>query len=114
MNFLRTKKGFFICIIIPMALFFLFELYKFIIALIEAKRPETPEIDEEEIKRRAIEEYLASKGEKAEDTAEKLAEKAEDVKETAEKKAEEVAEKAEEIKETADEAAEAAADKAEE
>ena len=139
MNFLRTKKGFFICkfcIIIPMALFFLFELYKFIIALIEAKRPETPEIDEEEIKRRAIEEYLASKGEKAEDTAEKLAEKAEgaketvkekaeeaaeklaekaeDAKETVREKAEEAAEKAEEIKETADEAAEAAADKAEE
>jgi signal peptidase len=118
MNFLRTKKGFFICIIIPMALFFLFELYKFIIALIEAKRPETPEIDEEEIKRRAIEEYLASKGEKAEDAAEKLAEKAEDVKETVKEKTEEAAEKAEEkveeIKETAEEAAEAAADKAEE
>ena len=118
MNFLRTKKGFFICIIIPMALFFLFELYKFIIALIEAKRPETPEIDEEEIKRRAIEEYLASKGEKAEDAAEKLAEKAEDVKETVSEKAEEAAEKAEEkaeeIKETAEEAAEAADDKAEE
>ena len=26
MNFLRTKKGFFICILIPMAIFFLFEL----------------------------------------------------------------------------------------
>lgn len=37
----------------------MFELYKFIVVLIEIKRPEVPEIDEEEIKRRAIEEYLA-------------------------------------------------------
>ena len=59
MNFLRTKTGFFVCILIPMALFFLFELYKFIVVLIELKRPEVAEIDEEEIKRRAIEEYLA-------------------------------------------------------
>lgn len=59
MNFLRTKTGFFVCILIPMAIFFLFELYKFIIVLIEVKRGDMPEIDEEEIKRRAIEEYLA-------------------------------------------------------
>ncbi len=60
MNFLRTKTGFFACILIPMAIFFLFELYKFIVVLIEIKRPEISEQDQEEIKRRAIEEYLAS------------------------------------------------------
>ncbi len=65
MNFLRTKTGFFVCILIPMAIFFLFELYKFIIVLIEIKRPDVPEIDEEEIKRRAIEEYLAEQNKKA-------------------------------------------------
>ena len=60
MAFLRTKTGFFVCILIPMALFFLFELYKFIVTLIEVKRGDAPEqLDEEEIKRRAIEEYLA-------------------------------------------------------
>ena len=59
MNFLRTKTGFFVCILIPMAIFFLFELYKFIVVLIEIKRPEVSALDEEEIKRRAIEEYLA-------------------------------------------------------
>ena len=59
MAFLRTKTGFFVCILIPMAIFFLFELYKFIITLIEVKRGDEPELDEEEIKRRAIEEYLA-------------------------------------------------------
>ncbi|WP_295072503.1 signal peptidase I [Ruminococcus sp.] len=121
MNFLRTKKGFFICILIPMAIFFLIELYKFIVALIEAKRPETPDIDEEEIKRRAIEEYLASKGEAVKDTAEKAAEvvkdTAEKVEENAEKAAEtvkETAEKAEEKAEKAVEAVEDTAEKAEE
>jgi len=59
MNFLRTKTGFFVCSLIPMAIFFLFELYKFIVVLIEIKRPEVSALDEEEIKRRAIEEYLA-------------------------------------------------------
>ncbi len=65
MNFLRTKTGFFICILIPMAIFFLFELYKFIVVLIEVKRPPVPELDEEEIKRRAIEEYLAEQKQSA-------------------------------------------------
>ena len=60
MNFLRTKTGFFICILIPMAIFFLIELYKFIVTLIEVKSSKAPELDEEEIKRRAIEEYLAA------------------------------------------------------
>lgn len=60
MRFLQTKTGFFICIIIPMALFFLYELYKFIATLMEIRKPKLTESDEEEIKRRAIEEYLAS------------------------------------------------------
>lgn len=59
MSFLRTKTGFFVCILIPMALFFLFELYKLIVTIVEIKRPVPEEIDEEEIKKRAIEEYLA-------------------------------------------------------
>ncbi len=60
MNFLKTKTGFFVCILIPMAIFFLFELYKFIFTIIEIKREDNGEsnLDEEEIKRRAIEEYL--------------------------------------------------------
>ena len=60
MSFLRTKTGFFVCILIPMVLFFLFELYKFIVTLVEVKKGDASEqLDEEEIKRRAIEEYLA-------------------------------------------------------
>ena len=111
MAFLRTKKGFFICILIPMAIFFLFELYKFIIALIEVKRPEPAEqLDEEEIKRRAIEEYLASKGE----TSDQHAEKAEAVKGTLSDAAEKLEEKAEAIKDVAKEKASDAAEKLEE
>lgn len=64
MNFLRTKKGFFICIVIPMAVFFLVELYKFIVTLVELKKPELSDADEEEIKKRAIEEYLAAQKDK--------------------------------------------------
>lgn len=60
MAFLRTKLGFFVCILLPMALFFLFELYKFILTVISVKNEQSaPQLDEEEIKRRAIEEYLA-------------------------------------------------------
>ena len=115
MNFLRTKTGFFVCILLPMAIFFLFELYKFIVTLIEVKRPQPvgPELDEEEIKRRAVEEYLASQKE-AEAAKEKAEEKAEEVKEKAEDKAEEVKEKAEAAAETVKEKVEEAKEKTEE
>ena len=58
LDFLRSKKGFFICVVIPMALFFLFELYKFIATMIESRQKMSAE-EEEEIKRKAVEEYLA-------------------------------------------------------
>ena len=118
MDFLRTKTGFFICIVIPMAIFFLFELYKFIATIIEAKRPEPVEVDEEEIKKRAIEEYLASQkqaeaAEKAaeavhEKAAEKVTEAAEKAAETAEKANEKAAVTAEEITEKVTDLAESA------
>lgn len=113
MNFLRTKTGFFVCILIPMAIFFLFELYKFIVVLIEVKHGDVPELDEEEIKRRAIEEYLAKQAAQqnggAAETAEAKAEKAAD---TAEAKAEAVADTAEAKIEKADETVEAKAEAA--
>ena len=58
LDFLRSKTGFFVCVVIPMAIFFLFELYKFIAALMESKQKMSAE-EEEEIKRKAVEEYLA-------------------------------------------------------
>lgn len=65
-DFVKTKTGFFICIVIPMAIFFLIELYKFILALIAFRKPKMTQDEEEEIKRRAVEEYLAGLKEKEE------------------------------------------------
>jgi signal peptidase len=73
MSFLRTKTGFFVCIIIPMAIFFLFELYKLIVTVVEIRRPEA-ELDEEEIKKKAIEEYLAEQEKKSQEKTEETAE----------------------------------------
>ena len=75
MSFLRTKTGFFICILIPMALFFLFELYKMIVTIIEIKRPALTAADEEEIKRRAVEEYLMEQQKAKENAPENSGEK---------------------------------------
>ena len=102
-SFLRTKTGFFVCILIPMAIFFLFELYKFIVVLIEAKRPVTAgaDFDEEEIKRRAVEEYLASQKEAADKAAK-------EAKDAAEKSTKELAETAEAVSEAAKDAEELA------
>lgn len=58
LDFLRSKTGFFICVVIPMAIFFFFELYKFVATLIESKQKLSKD-EEDEIKRKAIEEYLA-------------------------------------------------------
>ncbi len=102
-SFLRTKKGFFVCILIPMALFFLFELYKFIVTLIETKRPVTAgaDFDEEEIKRRAVEEYLASQKAAADEAAK-------DAKDAAEKSTKELAETSEAVSEAVKDAEELA------
>lgn len=87
MDFLKTKTGFFVCVLIPVALFFIFELYKLIAAIIEARREKDPKLDEEEIKRKAVEEYLAAQKEKeaAEKAAAEATGKAEDAATDAEK-----------------------------
>ena len=69
MKFLKTKTGFLVCILIPMAIFFLFELFKLI----------TPELDEEEIKKRAIEEYLAEQKKAQQESAGEKQQKTETV-----------------------------------
>ena len=63
-SFLRSSLGFFLFIVLPLILFFLYELYHFITILVTEKAKKaaatgiTPE-SEEEIKKRAVEEYLA-------------------------------------------------------
>ena len=82
-DFLKTKKGFFICVVIPIAIFFIFELYKFIVTVMETKKGITEE-DEEEIKKKAVEECLAAqKTKEAEKAGEMAAEATEAVAETA-------------------------------
>ncbi len=59
-NFLRSSLGFFLCIVLPLILFFIYELYNFISLLLKERAKNAPvsKEAEEEIKRRAIEEYL--------------------------------------------------------
>ena len=112
--FLRSSLGFFLCIVLPLILFFVYELYRFIAIVVSerAKRAPVAKETEEEIKKRAIEEFLAAQ--KAEEAAKAAAEKAaEEAKEAPaeEAKAEEPAEApAEEAK--AEETAEAPAEEA--
>lgn len=61
-EFISSQNGIFICLIIPMAAFFIYALYKFIKAMIEYKMSKAPsestELSEEQ-KQAAIAEYLA-------------------------------------------------------
>lgn len=68
LNFLQSRTGFMICIIIPLALFFIWQIYKLISMFMVAKA----ENIDEDVKRRAVEEYLAeqAKKEKGETEAE--------------------------------------------
>lgn len=67
MNFLQSSLGFGLCILLPLALFFVYELVIFIRTVIslknEGKKVITAE-DEELIKQRAVEEYLRKQQEK--------------------------------------------------
>ncbi len=59
---LQTSTGFMLAIVLPLILFFLYELIKFIRALTGAKgKKAISETEKEEIKRLAIEEYLRQK-----------------------------------------------------
>ena len=61
-DFLRSSLGFFICVVLPLILFFIYELYRFIALIVSerAKKQGVSQEAEEEIKRKAIEEYLKS------------------------------------------------------
>lgn len=67
LDFLRSSLGFFLIIVLPMALFFFYEVYNLIKLIMAHKISKaksdaiTPEM-EEEIKRQAIQEFLAKQG----------------------------------------------------
>lgn len=88
-KFLRSSIGFFLCIVLPLALFFFYELYRFISLIVSerAKRAPVSAETEEEIKRRAIEEYLASQ--KAETEKKEVTEEAKEEASEQEKEKEE-------------------------
>lgn len=76
LSFLRTQLGFFLCVLLPMIIFFVYEAIRVILNVIaynkekaieEAeKRVASSELTEEQ-KKKAIEEYLASIGENKDD-----------------------------------------------
>lgn len=62
MKFLRSQFGFLICVVVPVAIFFLYELYSFIATLMENKKQKNLAAvadAEEEIKKKAIAEFMA-------------------------------------------------------
>ena len=72
-DFLETQKGFFICIVLPLILFFLYKLYHFIKVIVTVKQENAglSKEDEEELKKKAVEEYLAKQKEEQEASEEK-------------------------------------------
>ena len=71
-SFIRTQLGFFLCVLLPMIIFFVYEAVRVILNLLAYNKEKTLEeaklaVDSaeltEEQKKRAIEEYLASVGE---------------------------------------------------
>ncbi|MEG0664720.1 MAG: signal peptidase I, partial [Clostridia bacterium] len=59
LSYLQTQTGFLICIVLPLIIFFLFELYRFIIVIVASKGKKALTAEEEDvIKQKAIEEYL--------------------------------------------------------
>ena len=101
LNFLQTSTGFLVVIVIPLVLFFVYELIRFFSALRSVKKSGKKEItaaDEEEIKRRAVEEYLRQQEaeQKAKEEADKAEQTAKEEAQSAERKLKEAAEKEEE------------------
>ncbi|MBQ7540820.1 MAG: hypothetical protein IJT44_00840 [Clostridia bacterium] len=62
LDFLRTQSGFMLCVVLPVAAFFIYELYVFIMTLNSKQKEKTlAEVadKEAELKQKAIEEFLA-------------------------------------------------------
>ena len=62
LNFLQSQMGFMICVVLPIALFFLYQLYIFIVTLSAKKKEEAlaaVSSKEEELKAKAVAEFLA-------------------------------------------------------
>ena len=94
LNFLQTSTGFLLVIVLPLVLFFIYELIRFIRRFIELRGGRKGDIspeEEERIRQQAIEEYLRSQAGEQAPAAEEAAEA---VEEAAEETAEAVTEAA--------------------
>ena len=72
MDFLQTQTGFMVCVLIPLAIFFIWQVYKFFSILIESRKQKAiAEMEKsingisEEEKKRIAEEYLKQQAEKS-------------------------------------------------
>lgn len=75
LDFLRTSTGFLLCILLPLILFFLYELYRFIVLAAASRgRRALSEEQEEEIRKKAIEEYLKEQADDRDNPEDKPAE----------------------------------------
>ena len=69
LDFLRTRVGFGVCILLPLVLFFIYQVVKFVMAFISVKNTGKKVIsaaDEELIRQKAVEEYLKKQQQAAE------------------------------------------------
>ena len=76
LTFLQTATGFLLCIVFPLVLFFLFQLYKFIKTLVEIKKETVTELTEQQ-KKEAVAEYLAMQEKEKSDNLEEQTQKTE-------------------------------------
>ena len=88
MSFLQSQLGFMLCVVIPTAIFFFFELFKFISTLMESKKEKAlaaVKEAEDEIKQKVVAEMLAQQAaaQKTETPAQPAAESEEDIKKRA-------------------------------
>ena len=62
-GFLQSRTGFLVIVVLPLALFFIYEVIRLVLAILKIKNADKRVItveDEEEIRRKAIEDYLKS------------------------------------------------------
>ena len=119
LNFLQQPKGFLVCIVLPLALFFFYELFLFIRKFMEVKnagKKQITEADEVLIRQKAVEEYIRQQQEAAAKAAAAEAESkaAEEAIASSPEKIEETKEKLNEAAEKVEDKVEAAAEKIEE
>lgn len=60
LDFLKTSTGFLVCVVVPLIIFFLYEVYRFISVIISMKKPKLTAEQEREMKQKIIDEYIAS------------------------------------------------------